>query len=64
MTKEEQVNLEHKALAVWAQCEKDQSVQNVLDKCKMYGISYAQAIELKDYCIALNAKSTRLKRDR
>lgn len=64
MTAEEKVRVELKSKALWAVCEKDQSEQNVLEKCNVYGISYAQAIELKDYCLALNSKSTKLKRDR
>ena len=53
----EEPTLESRALSLWAVCEKDQSEKNVLEWCKVYKISYAQALELKDYCLALNSKS-------
>ena len=53
---EEEPTIESKAISLWTVCEKDQSELNVLKWCKVFKISYAEAMEYKDYCLALNAK--------
>lgn len=53
---EEESTIESKALSLWAVCEKDQSETNVLRWCKVFNITYAQAMGLKDYCLTLNSK--------
>ena len=64
MTHEEEAIIKIKALEVWSACEDDQSTKNVLNWCEIYGITYEQAMELKDFCLVLNSKRTIIYKNR